>query len=112
MRPIYVGLILLAEFPLASFLALYSYGRFVKRMKGVRVSKCAPERCSSCIPAGGFAQLRAERRHGTVRVALVAEHKIKRVPQTTSSRFAWSPSSTKENAFGFCRRALRVGLTV
>lgn len=34
MRPLYVVLILLAAFPFASFLALYSYGRFVKRMKG------------------------------------------------------------------------------
>jgi cardiolipin synthase C len=34
MRPIYIVLILLAAFPLASFLALYSYGRFVKRVKG------------------------------------------------------------------------------
>lgn len=34
MRPVFVVLILLAAFPLASFLALYSYGRFVKRVKG------------------------------------------------------------------------------
>lgn len=36
MRPVCVVLILLGAFPLASFLALYSYGRFVKRMTGER----------------------------------------------------------------------------
>jgi cardiolipin synthase C len=35
MRPVFLALVLLAAFPLASYLALYSYGRFAKRALGL-----------------------------------------------------------------------------
>jgi hypothetical protein len=41
MRPIFVVLILLAAFPLASLLALYSYGRFVRQADEGRTFLCA-----------------------------------------------------------------------